>query len=203
MQPFTTLTAVAAPMPLVNVNTDAIFPVAALPGRDGSYGERLFGNWRYRPDGSERPEFVLNQPRFREARIMVGGTNFGCGSSRETAVWALAGFGIRCVIAPSFGDIFAHNAFQNGVLVVALPVAAVDDLLAQLQAAAKPIMTVDLEAQTLLAPDGTLHPFEIAPERREALLRGMSQLDLLRAHVPDIELFEARARQASPWAYPH
>ena len=207
MEKFTTLTGVAAPMLMPNINTDLIAP-SLMPGR--SAGEaavlplrtRMFANLRYDREGREKPDFVLNQPRYRSARILLTGPNFGCGSSRETAVWALMEFGIRCVVAPGFGDIFHDNAFQNGLLLIHLDVDRIERIAAALAASNSSDMTVDLQ-QSLVHVSG-LHPcpFALPADRRAALLGGLDQLDLIRASEADILAFERDDALARPWAYP-
>ncbi len=200
MDPFTRLTAVAAPMDLPNVDTDRIIPARFLrKPRSAGYGTFLFHDVRLAPDGSAKPDFVLNQAPYRRAEILVTADNFGCGSSREMAVWALLDFGIRCVVGPSFGDIFFENCFKNGVLAVVLPgdtVAAVRRQLAERPGAT---MTVDLEAQTVAAPDGAVHRFEIDPFRKQGLLKGQDEIALTMEYASAIEGFEARHRAEMPW----
>ena len=173
MDKFTTLTGVAAPLPLVNVDTDMIIPKQYLKTiqRTG-LGKGLFDEMRYLDDGSENPDFVLNKPAYRNAEILVAGENFGCGSSREHAPWALLDFGIRCVIAPSFADIFYNNCFKNGILPVVLPQEDVDRLMDDAGRGANAVVTVDLESQTIAGPDGGTVAFEIDPHRRRCLLKG-------------------------------
>ena len=201
MQAFTTLTAVAAPIDLPNVDTDRIIPARFLrkaPTTPG-YDRFCFHDVRFAEDGAERPEFVLNQPAFRPARILVTAENFACGSSRESAVWVLAAYGIRCVIGPSFGDIFFENCAKNGSLAVVVPAELAAALRAQLHARPGAQMTVDLEAQALTAPDGTRHAFTVDAFRRECLLRGQDEIALTLSHAPAIAAFEDRHRAAFPW----
>lgn len=200
MEPFTRLTAIAAPLMQANVDTDTIIPQAFCkrPGRTG-FGPDLFHHLRYFPDGSERPDFVLNRPPFRAARILIAGGNFGCGSSREAAVWALAEFGIRCVIAPGFADIFAANCVQNGVLPAALPATDVAALAAQ---AADGPLTVELADRRITAPDGTALSFEIDPYRRERLLNGLDEIAITLTHEADIRAFEQRLGRERRWHRP-
>ena len=168
MQPFTTLTGIAAPLPAANVDTDKIIPARFLKSISRSgFGKNLFANLRYREDGSENPDFVLNQEPYRKAEVLIAYENFGCGSSREHAPWALLDFGIRCVIAPDFADIFHNNSFKNGVLPVRLPADDVDALFAAVDAAEGYRMTVDLHAQHIRLPDGRLLDFDIDPFRRQ------------------------------------
>ena len=199
MQAFTLLSGVAAPMPVDNIDTDAITPMAAGKSISVDLGAMLFNNARYRPDGSEDPAFVLNQPRFRHSVILVAGQNFGCGSSRERAVWALMKFGIRCVIAPSFADIFNDNAFQNGLLPVVLPAERSAALAAALLAG-DAIVTVDLQ-RCVVTADGVETPFEVPAERRAALLEGLDEIDVILRMGQDIDTYEQTDRQRRPWLY--
>jgi 3-isopropylmalate/(R)-2-methylmalate dehydratase small subunit len=203
MQPFTVLTSVAAPLPLANVDTDAIFPAQASRtlGRTG-LGRHLFGALRYREDGSENPDFVLNKPRYREARILIAGENFGCGSSREHAPWALLDFGIACVIAPSFADIFHGNCFKNGMLPVRLGAAEVDALMAMSSAAAPPPITVSLVDGTVTAPGGWRTSFVVDADRREALLHGLDDVGLTLSRLGAIDGYEERHWAQKPWLRP-
>lgn len=204
MDPFTTLTAVAAPMVRTNIDTDAIYPINVPDGIDPAYtrfGERMFGLFRYLPDGSLDPDFVLNEPKYRGAKILVGGVNFGCGSSRETAVWALYEYGFRAVLAPSFGDIFAQNAVQNGLLTAWLPEDVIVKLGQQLEASNSAELSVDLVEKVVIGPDGTRYPFEIPEARRQTLLAGLSQLDILKQATPEIEAYEAAMAETTPWVY--
>lgn len=199
MQPFTKLTAIAAPLPLGNVDTDMIIPKQFLKTiqRTG-LGKCLFNDMRFMPDGSERPEFVLNQTAYRHAQILLAGANFGCGSSREHAPWALLDFGIRCVIAPSFADIFHGNCFKNGILPVVLP----QDQIDQLQERAKQgkQITVDLEHQCVTVyPENISFDFVIDPFRRDCLLKGLDDIGLTMQHNTDIDAYETQQRAAQPW----
>ncbi len=203
MEKFTTLTAVAAYYPRANVDTDLIIRVerCAKVEKKG-LGKYAFEMARFLADGSDNPEFPLNNGPFREAQILVGNVNFGCGSSREMAVWAIAGLGIRCVIAPSFGEIFFGNCFQNGLLPVILPQAAVEKIGAALAAdPANAKLTVDLERQVVVAPDGSEHAFAIEPLRKKALLEGLDEIGLTRLRESDIAAFQARDRVKRPWVY--
>ena len=203
MEKFTTLTAVAAYYPRANVDTDLIIRVerCAKVEKNG-LGKYAFEMARFLADGSDNPEFPLNNGPFRQAQILVGNINFGCGSSREMAVWAIAGMGIRCVIAPSFGEIFFGNCFQNGLLPVILPQAAVEKIGAALAAdPAKAKLTVDLSRQVVVAPDGSEHAFAIEPLRKKALLEGLDEIGLTRLREPEIVAFQARDRVKRPWIY--
>ena len=200
MTPFTTLTGIAAPMPLVNIDTDMIIPKQFLKTihRSG-LGRNLFDEMRYFPDGSENPDFVLNRPAWRDAQIIVAGDNFGCGSSREHAPWALLDFGIRCVISTSFADIFYNNCFKNGILPIVLPQEAVDALMADAENGANARLTVDLESQTVTAPDGTAYHFEMDPHRKHCLLNGLDDIGLTMEKAAAIETYEDRIAQTQPW----
>jgi 3-isopropylmalate/(R)-2-methylmalate dehydratase small subunit len=200
MEKFTTLTGIAAPMPLVNIDTDMIIPKQYLKTiqRTG-LGRALFDELRYFPDGTENPDFVLNQPAYRNAQILVVGDNFGCGSSREHAPWALLDFGIRCLISTAFADIFYANCFKNGILPVVLPRATVDHLMEDARKGANARITVDLAAQTVTASDGTVFAFEIDPFRKHCLLNGLDEIGLTLEKASAIDAYEARAAKARPW----
>jgi 3-isopropylmalate/(R)-2-methylmalate dehydratase small subunit len=200
MDKFTTLTGVAAPLPMINVDTDAIIPKQFLKtiARTG-LGKNLFYELRYDESGKENPEFVLNRPAYRKAQILVAGENFGCGSSREHAPWALLDFGIRCVIAPSFADIFYNNCFQNGILPIALPQADVDKLMDDASRGANATITIDLEAQEIRGPDGGCIKFEIDPFRKRCLLEGLDNIGLTLESEKAIADYEAKAQAARPW----
>jgi 3-isopropylmalate/(R)-2-methylmalate dehydratase small subunit len=198
-----TLTAIAAPLDLPNVDTDRIIPARFLrKPRSAGYGQFCFHDLRIRADGTEDPAFVLNRPAYREARILVAGENFGCGSSREGAVWALAGRGIRAVVAPSFGDIFAGNCLKNGLLPVVLPADAVGALSAALHREPGARIAIDLPAQTLAGPDGVVHRFGIDPFWKEALLDGLDEIGLTERRAAEIAAFEARHAAEWPWVAP-
>ncbi len=204
MQPFTTLSGIAAPMLQDNVDTDSIIPSreSTSVSRDG-YGEKLFANWRYHfGTRAENAGFVLNRAPYRDATILLAGHNFGCGSSREAAVWSLAQFGIRCIIAKGFGDIFRNNCIRNGLLPVALTAGAVDALVAQVEASggAAPI-TVDLLAQQVTAPDGTAWDFAIDALERDMLLEGLDAIDLTLKSAAAIAAFQARDKRLRRWIY--
>ena len=200
MTPFAKLTAVAAPLDAANVDTDQIIPARFLhKPRGPEFGALAFHDLRFDAEGREKPEFVLNQAPYRAAKILVAGANFGCGSSREAAVYVLWDLGIRAVIAPSFGDIHYGNELQNGMLPVVLPDAACRRLREQLHKAPGARLAVDLEAQTVAAPDGALHRFEIDPAQRERLLKGLDEAGLILQHIGEIEAFEARQRAEMPW----
>ncbi len=203
MQPFTTLTGIAAPLPLVNVDTAQIIPAKWLKTiRRTGLGAGLFESLRFREDGSENPDFVLNREPYRRAKILIVGENFGCGSSREHAPWALLDFGIRCIIAPSFADIFHNNCFKNGILPIVLPREQVELLTKEAESAAEPVFTVDLESQLIHRPSGN-EPiaFEIEPFRRHCLLNGLDDIGLTLEKLAAIEAFEQRQRLAMPWLW--
>jgi 3-isopropylmalate/(R)-2-methylmalate dehydratase small subunit len=203
MEPFTRLTAVAAPLDLPNVDTDRVIPARFLrKPRDVGYGQFCFHDLRLRPDGTEDAGFVLNRPAYRDARILVAAENFGCGSSREGAVWALAGWGIRAVVAPSFGDIFHENSLRNGLLPVRLPAETVSRLRQGLHAAPGATVTIDLPAQTVTGPDGLRQRFEIDAFRKQALLEGLDEIGLTLRHAAEIDAFEARHSAGWPWVTP-
>ena len=195
MTPFTQLTGVAAPLMRDNIDTDIIIRVERLAGTTReSMGAFAFETWRIRPDGTEDPAFVLNRPPYRGAPILITGANFGCGSSREGAVWALMGLGVRCVIAESFGEIFAGNCFQNGLLPIALPGGVVRSL------ADAGVLTIDLAAQHILA-GGDRILFTIEPMRRASLLEGLDDIGLTQQHGAAIAAFQAADRVARPWVW--
>jgi 3-isopropylmalate/(R)-2-methylmalate dehydratase small subunit len=201
MQKFTSLTGVAAPLPLRNVDTDMIIPKQFLKTilRTG-LGKSLFFEMRYDQEGKEVVDFVLNQPAYRKAQILVTGENFGCGSSREHAPWALLDFGIRCVIAPDFADIFYNNCFENGILPIKLPQADVDKLMDDASRGANATLTVDLETQEIRGPDGGVIKFDIDPFRKHCLLNGLDNIGLTLEKQQAIKAFEERSQTARPWA---
>jgi 3-isopropylmalate/(R)-2-methylmalate dehydratase small subunit len=201
METFTTVTGIAAPLLLPNINTDAMSPMIAGRSLSADIGKLLFANWRYHPDGSEIADFVLNRPPFREAKILVAGPNFGCGSSRERAVWALMRFGIRCVVAPSFADIFYDNAFQNGLLPLTLFAAEHAAFAEAVTQAQEPIVTVDLDRCLLTGPDGRSLSFTIPAERRTALLEGLEEIAVILRMEDDIDAFQTKDRRERPWIY--
>jgi 3-isopropylmalate/(R)-2-methylmalate dehydratase small subunit len=201
MEPFTVVKGIAAPMLMPNINTDAITPMAAGRSTSADLGKMLFNNWRYNLDGSEIPEFILNRPPFRQSKILVADANFGCGSSRERAVWALLRFGIRCVIAPSFADIFRDNSYQNGLLPVTLGAAECAALGAALEHASDPQITVDLQRCVVQGLDGREIPFSVPAERREALLAGLDEIDVILGMESEIENFQRADRARRPWIY--
>ncbi len=201
MDSFTTLTGTAAPLMRANVDTDTIIRIERVVGTTPEQmGPWAFEALRFRPDGSEDPDFVLNQAPFRAAPILLAGDNFGCGSSREGAVWALKHAGIRCVAAPSFGDIFYNNCFQNGLLPVVLPQAQLERL-ASGCAGDNARLTVDLHRQVVIGPDGEAMPFQIDAMRREALLQGLDDIGLTLLHDDAIAAFKVRDEAARPWVW--
>ena len=202
MEKFTVLKGVAAPLMLANVDTDTIIPMARLSRLErGELGRWAFESLRYLPDGSENPQFLLNQPPWRSATILLAAENFGCGSSRETAVWALWDLGVRAVIAPTFGDIFYGNCFQNGMLPVRLPAAEVEAIAAEVRSGGREI-TVDLVEQKVVTASGRAIGFDIEPGRREALLQGLDAIGVTLGYAADIARFQARDRSERPWLYP-
>ena len=202
MEKFTTLTGTAAPLPIINCDTDKVIPKQHLKTiqRTG-LGKVLFDELRYNADGSEKPDFVLNQPAYRNAKILVAGENFGCGSSREHAPWALLDFGIRCVIASSFADIFYNNCFKNGILPIKLPQEIVDHLMDDARKGANARFTIDLAAQTIERPDGEKIHFEIDAFRKHVLLNGLDDVGLTMQKAPAIDGYEQRQRLSQPWLY--
>ena len=202
MDKFTSLTGVAAPLPMINVDTDKIIPKQHLKTiKRSGLGKALFDEMRYRQDGSENPDFVLNKPAYRQAKILVAGENFGCGSSREHAPWALLDFGIRCVIASSFADIFYNNCFKNGILPIALPQAEVDKLMDDAERGSNAIITVDLERQEIAGPDGGRIRFDIDPFRKHCLLNGLDDIGLTEQKNAEISAYEEKVRLARPWQF--
>ncbi|MEM8758924.1 MAG: 3-isopropylmalate dehydratase small subunit [Pseudomonadota bacterium] len=200
MEPFGKLTGVAAPLPLINIDTDMIIPKQFLKTiKRTGLGVNLFSEMRYDADGNEIADFVLNRPAYRGAEILVAGDNFGCGSSREHAPWAIKDFGIRCVVAPSFADIFFNNCFKNGILPIALPQDEVDKLMGDAERGANATLTIDLEAQTIERPDGGTIAFDIDPFRKHCLLNGLDDIGLTMEREDAISAFEAKRRQATPW----
>ena len=200
MDKFTKLTGVAAPLPMRNVDTDMIIPKQFLKTiKRTGLGKSLFFELRYDDAGKEISEFVLNQPAYRDAKILVTGENFGCGSSREHAPWALLDFGFRCVIAPGFADIFYNNCFQNGILPIMLPQADVDKLMDDASRGANATITIDLESQEIRGPDGGAIKFDIDPFRKHCLLNGLDDIGLTMEKHEHIQTFEEKAAVAKPW----
>jgi 3-isopropylmalate/(R)-2-methylmalate dehydratase small subunit len=200
MTPFTTLSGVAAPMPLVNIDTDMIIPKQFLKTiKRTGLGVALFDEMRRTPDGQDIPSFVLNQPAYRQAQILVAGDNFGCGSSREHAPWAIADFGIRCVISTSFADIFYNNCFKNGILPIVLPESDRDACMKDAEKGANARIDIDLAAQTITLSDGQVIRFDVDPFRKHCLLNGLDDIGLTMEKAASIASFEAQAAQARPW----
>ncbi|WP_197918375.1 3-isopropylmalate dehydratase small subunit [Thiosulfatihalobacter marinus] len=201
MEKFEKLHGIAAPMPLVNIDTDMIIPKVFLKSiKRTGFGKHLFDEMRYNRDGSEIPDFVLNKPQYRDAQILIAGDNFGCGSSREHAPWAIADFGIRCVVSTAFADIFFNNCFKNGILPVVLPQEQVDVLMADAEKGANARMTVDLEAQEITTSDGQVIPFEVDAFKKHCLLNGLDDIGLTMEKADAIDAYEARAAAERPWA---
>jgi 3-isopropylmalate/(R)-2-methylmalate dehydratase small subunit len=200
MEPFKTLDGIAAPLNMINVDTDMIIPKQFLKTihRTG-LGKALFDEMRYNADGSEKPDFVLNKPAYRSAKILVAGENFGCGSSREHAPWALLDFGIRCIIAPSFADIFYNNCFKNGILPIRLPQSEVDKLLDDAERGSNARISVDLEKQEIRGPDGGMITFEVDPFRRQCLLNGWDDIGLTLQSENKIADYEKAHHAQAPW----
>jgi 3-isopropylmalate/(R)-2-methylmalate dehydratase small subunit len=201
MERFTTLTGVAAPLMRAGIDTGTIIQSVWLRSRSFDLGQKLFSDWRYDDAGKEKPDFVLNQPRFRGARVLVAGPDFGCGSSREGAVWALQRFGIQCVIAPSFGEIFRDNAFQNALLPVELPRAQVEEIGAWAARSNDSTLTVDLERCTVRRSDGVEYAFSLPAERRTSLLEGLDETDTILRSAQAIHAFQQADRLARPWVH--
>ena len=200
MEPFNKLEGVAAPLNMINVDTDMIIPKQYLKTihRTG-LGKALFDEMRFNQDGSEKPDFVLNKPAYRHAKILVAGENFGCGSSREHAPWALLDFGIRCIIAPSFADIFYGNCFKNGILPIALPQADVDKLMDDAERGSNAVISIDLEAQEIRGPDGGMIKFEVDAFRKQVLMNGWDDISLTLRDEAKISTFEKNQHSQTPW----
>jgi 3-isopropylmalate/(R)-2-methylmalate dehydratase small subunit len=201
MDKFTTLTGVAAPLPIVNIDTDMIIPKQFLKTIERTGLARgLFFEMRFNEDGSEKPEFVLNQAAYRKAQIVVAGDNFGCGSSREHAPWALLDYGIRCVISTSFADIFYNNCFKNGILPIRVTPEELEKLMDDANRGANATLTVDLAAQEIRGPDGGVIAFEVDPFRKHCLLEGLDDIGLTLQKGEAIDAFEAKTAASRPWA---
>ncbi len=211
MEKFDTLTAIVAPMDRANVDTDAIIPKQFLKSiKRSGFGPNLFDEWRYLDhgepgmDNSKRtlnPDFVLNQPRYQGARILLARENFGCGSSREHAPWALEDYGFRAIIAPSYADIFFNNCFKNGILPIVLDAQIVDELFKQVAANEGYQLSIDLDAQTITTPDGKAIPFDVDAFRKHCLLNGLDDIGLTLQHVDDIRAYEQKRQQQAPWLF--
>ena len=202
MQKFTKLTGVAAPLDMINVDTDQIIPKVHLRTiKRTGLGKVLFDELRFNTDGSEKDEFILNQPPYRDSKVLVAGDNFGCGSSREHAPWALLDFGIRCVISTSFADIFYNNCFKNGILPITVSKDELDALMADAQDKENPELTIDLEEQVIRRPNGGTVSFSIDEFRRECLLNGLDDIGLTMQKADKIDSFEEQQRKSQPWLY--
>ncbi len=200
MEKFDKLTGVAAPMPLVNIDTDMIIPKQFLKTiKRTGLGKSLFFEMRFNEDGTENPDFILNQAAYRNAEILVAGDNFGCGSSREHAPWAIADFGIRCVISTSFADIFYSNCFKNGILPIKLPQQDVDKLMDDAERGANAVVSIDLEAQTITGPDGGKISFEVDAHKKHCLLNGLDDIGLTLQKQSSISAFEEKQAASQPW----
>jgi len=202
MRAFTTLTGVAAPLPMANVDTDKIIAARFLKtiARTG-LGKNLFHAMRFNDDGTEKPDFVLNQEPYRQAEILIAYENFGCGSSREHAPWALLDFGIRCVIAPDFADIFHNNATKNGILPIRLPRAVCEALMEDARMGGNVRLTIDLENQVVMRPSGEKIPFEVDAFRKHCLLNGLDDIGQTMQHAPAIDDYETKRRAEAPWLF--
>jgi 3-isopropylmalate/(R)-2-methylmalate dehydratase small subunit len=203
-KPFAKLSAIAAPIMRGNIDTDVIIRIERLVGTSirGTLGKWAFGSLRYRPDGSENPEFILNREPYRQAEVLITGPNFGCGSSREGAVWSLQEMGIRAIIGSGFGDIFFANCFQNGILPIIVDKPIVDGLAMEIehsQGAGR--VSIDLEEQTITSPSGKIHRFEIDPRRRAGLLKGLDEIALTLQRDAEIRAFQATGREERPWIH--
>jgi len=202
MDKFKTLTGVAAPMDMINIDTDKIIPKLHLRTiKRTGLGKFLFEELRYESDGTEKPDFVLNREPYRSSKIIVGGDNFGCGSSREHAPWALLDFGVRCVISTSFADIFYNNCFKNGILPIRVKKDELEALMADASDAENPELTIDLENMLIRRPNGATIPFELEEFRRECLLEGLDDIGLTMQKNTKIDSFEAKQAQSEPWLY--
>jgi 3-isopropylmalate/(R)-2-methylmalate dehydratase small subunit len=202
MEKFTKIRAVAAPLPITNVDTDMIIPQNHLRTTERTgLGKYAFSNIRYHDDGSEQDDFVLNQPAYRNAQILIAGENFGCGSSREHAPWALTDFGLRCIIAPSFADIFYGNCFKNGLLPIKLLQEIIDDLMKDAENGANAVFTIDLENLEITRPDGEVISFEIDAFRQHCMINGLDDIGLTMERSEEISAFEEKQKVEQPWLY--
>ncbi len=200
MEKFTTLTGIAAHLPMINVDTDMIIPKQYLKTiKRTGLGSGLFAELRYDEKGEPLPDFVLHKPPYTEAKILIAGDNFGCGSSREHAPWALLDFGFRCIIAPSFADIFYNNCFKNGILPIVLPQEEIDKLIDDAARGANATITVDLEAQEIRGPDGGVIPFDVDPHRKRCLMEGLDDIALTMEKAEAIDTFEKASAASRPW----
>ena len=202
MEPFTTHMGLVAPLDRTNVNTDEITPARFLKTiKRTGFANVLFANWRFLNDGAPNPDFMLNRPRYQGASVLLTGDNFGCGSSREHAPWAIREFGFRCIIAPSFADIFYNNCFNNGILPVTLDAATVQELFAQVEATEGYKLSTDLAAQSVILPDQRVLHFEIDPFRKQSLLAGLDNIGWTLSHADEIRAYEERRKHAAPWLF--
>jgi 3-isopropylmalate/(R)-2-methylmalate dehydratase small subunit len=202
MEPFVKLDGLVTPLDRTNVNTDEITPARYLKTiKRTGFADILFANWRYLNDGNPNPDFVLNKPRYQGSSILLAGDNFGCGSSREHAPWAIGEYGFRCLIAPSFADIFYNNCFNNSILPVTLDESIVQELFAEVEATVGYRLSVDLEAQTVTTPSGRVFRFDIDSFKKQALLQGLDNIGWTLSHDDDISAYEARRRQEAPWLF--
>ena len=200
MDKFEKLSGIAAPMPLINIDTDMIIPKVFLKTiKRSGLGVNLFDEMRYQDDGSENPDFVLNKPQYRETEILVAGDNFGCGSSREHAPWAIKDFGIRCVISTSYADIFFNNCFKNGILPIVLPKAQVDVLMKDAEKGSNARIEVDLEAKTVTTSDGETFSFEVDAFKKHCLLNGLDDIGLTMEKAASIDAYESKLQVSHPW----
>jgi len=200
MDKFEKLRGIAAPMPLINIDTDMIIPKVFLKTiKRSGLGVNLFDEMRYQDDGSENPDFVLNKPQYRETEILVAGDNFGCGSSREHAPWAIKDFGIRCVISTSYADIFFNNCFKNGILPIVLPKAQVDVLMKDAEKGSNARIEVDLDAQTVTTSDGETFSFEVDAFKKHCLLNGLDDIGLTMEKAASIDAYESKLQVSHPW----
>jgi 3-isopropylmalate/(R)-2-methylmalate dehydratase small subunit len=200
MEKFTKLTGVAAPLPDINVDTDKIIPADYLKTiKRTGLGVALFSEMRYLDDGSENPDFILNKPAYRDADILVAGENFGCGSSREHAPWAILDYGIRCIISTSFADIFFNNCFKNGILPIVLPQSDVDKLMDDAERGSNAVLTVDLETQEIHGPDGGVIAFDVDEFRKHCLLNGLDDISLTMQRDEKISAYESSQAATQPW----
>jgi 3-isopropylmalate/(R)-2-methylmalate dehydratase small subunit len=200
MDKFEKLSGIAAPMPLINIDTDMIIPKVFLKTiKRSGLGVNLFDEMRYQDDGSENPDFVLNKPQYRETEILVAGDNFGCGSSREHAPWAIKDFGIRCVISTSYADIFFNNCFKNGILPIVLPKAQVDVLMKDAEKGSNARIEVDLEAQTVTTSDGETFSFEVDAFKKHCLLNGLDDIGLTMEKAASIDAYESKLQVSHTW----
>ena len=200
MEKFNSLTGVAAPLPLINTDTDMIIPKQFLKTiKRTGLGVNLFSEMRYKDDGSEKPDFILNQKAYRDTQVLVAGENFGCGSSREHAPWAINDFGIKCIIAPSFADIFYNNCFKNGILPIVLPPEEVDVLMKDAEKGSNARISIDLETQTVTSSEGVAFKFKVDSFRKHCLMNGLDEIDLTLEKQTSIRNFEQQAAVSRPW----